>query len=324
MTRLKNKYVIGCLIQAYEIEMLQEYITSCIGLLDGVENPENITFDFAFSIQEHYEKYTDDFLRYSMDKFARELSSIPQGKNQANVLIRNIYTSDIFYNIPDYRRELNDTFCTKVDFVLWGETDSMWPKQTLHLIEMITEQEFYSPKCIMSFATRVNWDSSWDKIRHPLWKGVKFLEDESFTLGDEASEKSYMSYERMNEINNVDNIDLVTFLEPKADGSCLIISSELIKSGANIPRSLILCGEDESFLRMAKLIMGGRFIQYHFSNILRVHNRRHPKKRTGIIGEQNPHGFCDSRKGDWWEILEKKSKFNLDNLQRQVNFAVRE
>lgn len=319
--KLKNKYVVGCLVQAYEMEMLPEYIESCKGFLEGIENPENVEFHFCINSQEYYEKYVPEFVQngistiYDLTEefFIRGSSVIIDGKE----------TDEDFYNIADYRRELNDRYCSKVDFVLWGETDSLWPKQTLYLIEELSSQQSFLPKCVISFATRVNWDSSWDKIRHPKWKDVKFVDNDEFTLANEASEKSYMTYARMNEINDVENIEIETFLEPKADGSCLIISSELIKSGVNIPRALIMSGEDESFLRMAKIVMGNKFIQYHFKDILRVHNRRHPRKRIGILNENNPRGFCDDRKGTWWKELEKKSKENLENLQKQIKFNKR-
>jgi hypothetical protein len=129
-----------------------------------------------------------------------------------------------------------------------------------------------------------------------------------------------MTLERMNEINNIplEEVDIVEMMEPKADGSCLIISSELIRSGVNIPRSLIHCGEDESFLQMAKIIMGSAFRQFNFNNILRVHNRRHPHKRTYVLNEDNARGFCDDRKGKWWKVLEDSSKFNLGTIRQQV------
>jgi hypothetical protein len=39
-----------------------------------------------------------------------------------------------------------------------------------------------------------------------------------------------------------------------------------------------------------------------------------------ILNENNPQGFCDERKGDWWVELEQKSKYNLNNLFNQVKF----
>jgi len=65
---------------------------------------------------------------------------------------------------------------------------------------------------------------------------------------------------------------------------------------------------------MAKKICGDTFVQYVIKNVLRVHNRRHPQKRLYIKNEDNPMGFCDDRKGDWWKILCNISKMNLAKL----------
>lgn len=314
---LKNKYVIGCHVMWYEIEMFPEYLDSCIQMMKDIKNPENVTFHFCWNFQEHLEKCETGF-NPIIEKFEQQVDRL---LGFGVIVTDEKITDDDFYNIAAYRRDLNYNYCDKVDFVLWGETDSLWPRQTLEIIEAITEQEHY-PKFVLNFAGRKNWDKSWDIITHPLHKNVQFQDNDEWTLENEASEKSYMTLDRMNEINslNEENIQIQRLTEPKADGSCLVISSDLIKSGANIPHALIHCGEDESFMRMAKLVMGGQFVQYNVKNILRVHNRRHLKKRMYIKGENNPKGFCDDRKGKWWKILEDSSKKNLDNLRNQVKF----
>jgi len=328
---LKNKYVIGCHVMWYEVEMFPEYIDSCIQMTKGIDNPANVTFDFCFNFQEYLERADNDEdglmeistrLQSQIDRLLG-LGSICDSAKFGPYDAHNI--KDDFYNIAAYRRDLNHNYCEKVDFVLWGETDSLWPKQTLQIIEAITEQEHY-PKFLLNFAGRKNWDNSWDVITHPLYKNVQFQEDDAWTLENEASEKSYMTIDRMNEINSIslEDIEIQLLPRPKADGSCLVISSELIKSGVNIPHAIIHCGEDESFLRMAKTVLGNEFVQYNVKNILRVHNRRHPRKRMYIKGENNPMGFCGSKKGDWWDILEKNSKFNLDKLRKNVKFVKKE
>lgn len=317
----------------YEVEMFPEYIDSCIQMMEGIENPENVTFHFCLNFQEYLEKCQDiyfatseivmewlDYIQQRMQEYLKSLSA-----TRCQIRTQRYSKYDSFYNIAAYRRELNYNWCNQVDFVLWGETDSLWPKQTLEIIEGITSQEYY-PKFILNFAGRKNWDASWDIITHPLYENETFVDNDEWVLENEASEKSYMTLDRMNEINNIpfDHVRIQLLEQPKADGSCLVISSDLIKSGVNIPHALIHCGEDESFMRMAKLIMGEQFVQYNVKNILRVHNRRHPRKRMYIKDENNPKGFCDERKGDWWKILEDSSKKNLDNLRNQVKFIKQE
>jgi len=335
--KLRNKYVVGCLVQFYEIEMFDEYIQSCVQMMEGIENPENVTFHFCFNFQEHLEKIdwvslNEKYnLEIDFDKpvhftngirkcISHFVKLIRDGNLTLGVLDWKGTLHENFYNIAAYRRELCDKWCDKVDYVCWGETDSLWPKQTLTLMEslhaMVAED---TPKFVVNFAGRKNWDSTWTPITHPLYRNVPYVDTDEWVLGNEASEKAYMTIERMNEINNIPmgQVDIVEMTEPKADGSCLIISSELIRSGVNIPRSLIHCGEDESFLQMAKIIMGSGFRQYNFNNILRVHNRRHPRKRTYVLNEDNARGFCDDRKGEWWKILEDSSKYNLGTVRQQ-------
>lgn len=338
--KLKNKYVVGCLVMWYEVEMFPEYIKSCVQMMEGIENPENVTFDFCFNFQEHFEKIDWEKLneRFNLNiDFSKNVHWSNGIRNMVDVFVAqfprvgnnividwkgNNQIDSGFYNIAWYRRKLNHNYCEKVDYVLWGETDSLWPDVTLQCIENVHETlGTETPKFILSFASRVNWDSSWNITRHPLYENIEFQDNDEWVLNNEASEKSYMSIERMNEINcNGESIELLELHEPKADGSCLVISSELIKSGVNIPHALLHCGEDESFLRQAKLVMGSNFRQYLVKNVLRVHNRRHPKKRMYIKNEDNPRGFCDERKGDWWKKLENSSKYNLENLRLQKKF----
>ena len=103
---------------------------------------------------------------------------------------------------------------------------------------------------------------------------------------------------------------------PKFDGSCLVISSNLIKSGVQIPHAITHCAEDTSLAEMAKLIMGNMYRQFCITNILRVHNRRHPKKRLYVKNENNPMGFNGEAKGEWWNVLSNSSKHNLSILLR--------
>ena len=65
----------------------------------------------------------------------------------------------------------------------------------------------------------------------------------------------------------------------------LNISSDLIRSGVNIPHACYACGEDASFERMCKIIMGKSYVQFIVKNILKVHNRVHPMKREYVLGE---------------------------------------
>ena len=42
---MKNKVAIGCLIQWYEIELIEEYLQSVKNALDVIDNKENVIID---------------------------------------------------------------------------------------------------------------------------------------------------------------------------------------------------------------------------------------------------------------------------------------
>lgn len=314
---LQNKYVIGCLIMFYEIEMVHEYVMSILGMLDGVENPEDVTIHVCWNEQEYLE--TIDQSQVSVDymrsKLYDEFNQLKSRGCKLEIITKT--NSDSFYNIAQYRRDLNYNWCERVDFVIWGETDSMFPREGLHVIETVSSyvksQDIH--RYVINFADRKNWDSSWDVITHPMFESVKYVDEKDWLITNEASSKSYMTMERMNEINaQSTDIDVRLLTTPKFDGSCLVISSDLIKAGVNIPHAITHCGEDTSFGEMAKVIMGSYYRQFCVKNILRVHNRRHPRKRMYIAGENNPMGFVGMDKGMWWDILEGTSKSNLQIL----------
>lgn len=317
---LKNTYTVGVHVMFYEIQMIPEYVDACVDMLNGITNPENVKFDFTWNISEYFEEI--DTTLTNADEltalFKSRLDRLSAIGCKVNIDIKD--NSHPVYNIADYRRDLNYRYCTESDFVLWGETDSLWPRETLSIIEQIEEYSKQTNifKYILFFSERKMWDPSWKPIEHNDFTDEVFQDNEEWTLNNKASSKSYMSLSEMHEINDrADELDIRILKEPKFDGSCLVIKSDLIKAGVNIPHALLCSGEDTSFADMAKLILGESYVQYVVKNILRVHNRRHPHKRVYVKDENNPRGFCGKEKGDWWKILSTMSKTNLHNLKRQ-------
>ena len=41
------------------------------------------------------------------------------------------------YTIADYRRDFNDKYCDDVDVLMWGESDSLIPKQTFEILDLL-------------------------------------------------------------------------------------------------------------------------------------------------------------------------------------------
>ena len=332
---LKNKYAIGTLIQWYELEMVDEHIRSCVKMLEGIDNKENVTFVFCFSTQQYLEKtdweyfkekYEDVRFDFKVDRPLQDIFAYKVGVTgfyPTNHIYHYKTDKDEFYNIAAFRRDFCWEWQDKADVVLWGETDSLWPSQTLQILDQLHEAvKSSTPKYIVNFADRRLWDNSFAPL-HPKYENVKFVDDDDWQFNSPDSGKGYMSYEQMEEINNIpfDEINIVAFNDPRFDGSCVGFSSDLLKSGINIPKSLIHCSEDISIGKIAKKLLGDEFVQYNISNILHVHNRRHPRKRTGILNENNPIGKCSVQdKGTWWQVLEESSKFNYNNLFTQQPF----
>ena len=322
--KLEKTYAIHCLIMFYEVEMMRDWVKGIQNMVEGIENPENIILDIDYSMCQDFEKIDEDALPkdgYLIEEFHNQLDHlINMGITWRDTIHRNMYKDDEPISIAHARRDFNYEYADKVDYLMWGETDSFFPKETFQIIERIAlyadEQKLY--KHVITFAYRKMWDKGWAVLEHPEFAGETFQDTDEWNLHNKASEKCYMSIIQMNKINfkyAKDDFDIIQLNEPKFDGSCVVFSSELVKSGVNIPHALLMSGEDTSMGWSAKKILGDNYSQFHVKNILRVHNRRHPKKRNYIVGEDNVMGFCGEKdKGKWWKILEQWSKENLYNL----------
>jgi hypothetical protein len=314
-TKLKKKYAIGVHVMFFEIEIFKEYISGLINMIDTIENKENIILDFCFNTSEHIEKIDTDKISKQelIDKFNTNIERLK--KLKIHIADINYHdTSDGFYYHADYRRDINYKYCKKVDYVVWGETDSYFPKEALQAVEALTQytdsQNIH--RYILSFADRKMWDSSWDPLVHPKFENHVFIDDETGHLNPNQA-KSPMSIEKMNEINSeAEDFDFRYITDPKISGSCLVISSDLIKSGVNVPLCLIY-NDDEGFSIMGKKLYGNNFIQFVCKNILHVHMRRHPNKRLYVLDENNPHAFANE-KNNTFQKFKEMSQANIRNL----------
>ena len=309
---IKNKYAIGVHVMFYEIEMFGNYVDCLLNLLSTVDNKENVYLDFSFNTSQFFEKIdtsktsTDDLI----DRFEFELSKL---NNLPNLNYKIIDNDNEFYTQTNYRREFNTKYCETVDYVIWGETDSLFPKEAIIALEQLTpvvrKQGLY--RFIACFADRKMWDNSWDPTVHP--KFINHVYDDK-DVDNINQAKSCMSIDQMNLINSeIEEIDIRTLNYPKIDGSCLVLTSDLIKCGVNIPPCFIH-NDDESLSLIAQKILGEKYLQIIFKNVLKVHARRHPNKRMYIANENNPRGFCGKEKGDWWHIFKQMSQHNLNTL----------
>ena len=312
MVRLDNKYVIGTHVMFFEIEMYKDFIDGLVNLLETVENKENVFIDLCFNISEEIEKIDKDKISHKelFDKFDAGVNKLK------NLGMENIKTkiADEFYFHADYRRDLNYNYCKKVDYVMWGETDSFFPKEAFQVIETLSEYTTQENihRYLLSFADRKMWDSSWDPLVHVDYENLEFIDDDKGHLNPNQA-KSRLSIEKMNEINaKVDEFDFTYITRPKISGACLVISSDLIKYGVNIPSCLIY-NDDEGLSIMCEKLLGENFIQFVCKNILHVHARRHPNKRLYVKDEDNSYSFIDKKNSNFQKLLDL-SKQNIQSL----------
>ena len=316
--KLDNKYVIGTNVMWFEIEMYEDFIKGLVNLLNtDIENKEDVIVDLCLNLSQHLEKLDTDKITEDeiIEKFYKGREKILQLGYEVNTFQ---VEKDEFYFHADYRRDLNYNYCNKVDYVMWGETDSFFPKEAFEALENLsnyTNQEGIH-KYIACFADRKMWDSSWDDTVHTDYVDIEFVDDDKQHLNLNQS-KSQLPIETMNEINEIDELDIRVINYPKLDGSCLVISSDLIKFGVNIP-SCMIYNDDHGLSIMSQKLMGQNYKQFVFKNLLKVHARRHPKKRLYVLEENNPNSFGD-RKNNKFNKFKSMSDENIEMLLRENN-----
>jgi hypothetical protein len=298
----------------YEIEIYKEYIEGLINLLETVDNKENVCIDLCFNISEKIEKI--DKSKITEDELInRFMEGATKVRESGFDVIIDIITpeKDDFYFHADYRRDLNYNYCKKVDYIMHGETDSFFPKEAFQALESLSQytKEQNINRYTVCFADRKMWDSSWDPTVHPKYINHVFEDGPDSHLNPNQA-KSRMSIEDMNKINSdVEEFDFNYINYPKIDGSCFVLSSDLVKFGVNVPPCLIY-HDDHGLDIMAKKLCGNNYIQFICKNLLKVHARRHPKKRLYVLNEDNPYSL--GKKVDTFEKFLQLSNKNISTL----------
>ena len=171
-----------------------------------------------------------------------------------------------------------------------------------------------TPKYLSFFGTCKMWDKSWEPLEHPDFT-VK-----PFVSGPDNIDKWWstwytMTKDEMNKINDkTEDLDVRTLNHHKFNGCGLVISSEVIKAGVNIPKSVFFVHEDTAFMHMTNKVLGN-IPQYIIKNILLVHNRKHPDKRVHVKGEDTNLPMQVRREtNDWYITAHQMSESNCYNL----------
>jgi len=309
---MMTKFAIGCLIQWFECDIIEEYLDS---LQDAIEAYEGeVSVDFTIVRNEDLEKCT------SHEKKLECMYKIRYALQD-----RGWYRfdeADNLITIADYRREFNEKYCDNVDVLMWGESDSIIPKQTFIVLDSLHKQSLQNnnPKYLAFFGTCKMWDDSWKVLEHPDFTDKPFFDSpKDFKPNHWWSLRYTMTKEEMNKINDkTEDLDVQILPYHKFNGCGLVISSEVIKSGANIPRGMFFVHEDTAFMHMTNKILGN-IPQYVIKNILLVHNRKHPKKRMHIKGEEGIDPTDTSLLRDQHKWYREAYKYNLENLNNLFN-----
>tara|TARA_R110002020_G_scaffold467775_1_gene691597 strand:- start:1150 stop:2115 length:966 start_codon:yes stop_codon:yes gene_type:complete len=304
---INNKFAIGCLVQWYEIEIVEEYIKSLKKAIDKIENKDNITVDFKLVINQDLEKIDES--QMTIDEIITRFEKMIDGFE--------LDVTEELVTIADYRRWFNDYYCDKVDVLMWGETDSILPKQTFEVLDNLhTQAKETTPKYVSFFGICKMWDESWKILEHPDFTDKPFIEDD---YDNWWSLKYTMSADEMYKINEkVEELDVRTLNQFKFNGCGLVISSEVIKAGVNIPRSVFFVHEDTAFQNVMIRLFGNSIPQYVIKNVLLVHNRNHPKKRMYIKGERKDGTMNEKRRSnDWYGKANKMCEHNAYNIFTQ-------
>jgi hypothetical protein len=297
----------------FEIEMFKDFVDGMVNLLETVENKENVTVDLCFNLSQKLEKIDTDKISKTtlISKFEAGVKRI---SNLGVKVESRVHSGHDFYFHADYRRDLNYNYCKKVDYVMWGETDSFFPKEAFQVIETLSEYTTQNNihRHLLSFSDRKMWDSSWDPLVHTDYEKLEFIDDDDSHLNPNQA-KSQLSIEKMNEINaKAKEFDFTYINKPKISGACLVLSADLIKFGVNIPSCLIY-NDDEGLSIMCEKLLGQNFIQFICKNVLHVHARRHPQKRCYVADEDNPHAFINKKVDNFQKFLQL-SKRNIQTL----------
>ncbi|MBT7556970.1 hypothetical protein HN615_08600 [Candidatus Woesearchaeota archaeon] len=309
--KLNNTIAIGCLVQFYEIRIIEDYIKSVSYALENVDNKENVIIDICFNMNEKLESI--DRNEITSQEIVKRMDVICAKYN-----VDFWINKDRLFTIADYRREFNEKYCEKVDVLMWGESDSLIPRQTFEILDNLhTAAKETTPKYVGFFSTCKMWDDSWKILEHPDFTDKPFTEQD---LTNWWSLRYNMTQDEMDKINDkVDDLDIQVTDKLKFNGCGLVISSDVIKSGVNIPKSVFFVHEDTAFMNSCLIQFKGKLPQYIIKNILLVHNRKLPKKRSFIKGQDYEDDDQTRMREQqyWYKNANKMSQVNAFNLTEQ-------
>ena len=303
---MKTKFAIGCLVQWYECDIIEEYVDS---LKDAIKAYDGeVIVDFTIVTNEQLENCIS----------AEQKNKCIEKIGSCLLDFDNVRFENEMHTIADYRRLFNTNYCEDVDVLIWGESDAILPKMQFVILDQLHSISLSNnnPKYLAFFGTCKMWDSSWSQLEHPDFTDKPFYDKpEQFKPDHWWSLRYTMSKDEMNKINDkTEDLDVNILPKHKFNGCGLVISAEVIKAGVNIPKSVFFVHEDSAFMYMTNKVLGN-IPQYVIRNILLVHNRNHPNKRMYIKDERKDGTMNEKRRSnDWYVKANKMCEENYINL----------
>tara|TARA_R100000482_G_scaffold103235_1_gene46095 strand:+ start:16 stop:438 length:423 start_codon:yes stop_codon:yes gene_type:complete len=127
-----------------------------------------------------------------------------------------------------------------------------------------------------------------------------------------------MNLKEMNEFNDkVEELDVRVVNPYKFNGCGLVISSDVIKAGVNIPKSAFFIHEDTAFMHSLIKVFDGSIPQFIIKNVLLVHNRKHPNKRKYVKDEIGDTPSQQRESTEWYNKAWKYSHHNVYTMYGQ-------
>ena len=160
--KLNNKYIIGCHVMFYEIDMVEEYLNSVHLALQDIENKENVKVEMMWNLSQYFEECESGEKLFEIKQRINDL------ENKYGFYSLFYEQNDKPYTMADYRRELNNQ-CNECDYVIWGESDCLMPRQMFGVLEQLKEHSNQQGihRFIATFGIRKMWDESWKVLEHP-------------------------------------------------------------------------------------------------------------------------------------------------------------
>ena len=297
---MKTKFAIGCLVQWYEADIVSDYFKSLRESIDSYDG--DVEVNILLSINESLEKAE------SIDVMAHCVKSISYAASKYKFELS--MTEDLT-TISEYRRMFNDSYCDRVDVLVWGESDMLVPKQLFIVLDSLHQsQSGQTPKYLATFGICKMWDDTWKKLEHPKFTTMQHSDSKDDWWGVNYD----MSIDEMNKFNDeVSELEVNIISPHKFNGCGLVITSEVIKSGVNIPRSAFFIHEDTAFMLMTQKVLGN-IPQFHIKNILLVHNRKHKDKRNYIVGETGNTVGQKRNSNKWYTLANQMCEQNVYNM----------